>query len=51
MTIETVELNSTPSTLVIDHDQGTVSFMFGAHAAEVIAIEAILEAAEILKDM
>lgn len=51
MTVESIELNSTPSSLEINHTEGTVSFMFGDHATEVIAIEAILEAAEILKNM
>lgn len=50
MSIESIELNSTPSTLEINHTEGTVSFTYGDHVTEVIAIEAILEAAEILKN-
>lgn len=49
MSIETIELNSSPSTLEIDHSQGTVSFMHGDHPLEVMSIESIVEAAELLR--
>lgn len=50
MTKEVVELNCGLSDLEIDHEEGTVSFICGDRAVDVISIEAILEAAEILKD-
>lgn len=51
MNIQVIELNSTPSSLEINHDEGTVSFVSGDHSLEVISIETLLEAADILKEL
>ena len=49
MTKEVVELNCGLSDLEIDHEEGTVSFVCEDRTIDVISVEAILEAAEILK--
>lgn len=45
-----VELSSSVSELEINQEEGTVTFMYGDHAIDSPSIEAVLEAAEILKN-
>ena len=51
MGVVRVELESSSSELEINEEEGVVSFMYGDHVVDSPSIEAVLEAAEILKKL
>ena len=49
MSIEVFELNTSPCSLEVNHEEGTASFTSGDYSLNEISIETIIEASEILR--